>query len=177
MHLPSAAFHGTGPDLASAGSHPLLHPGQPAAATGLFQPGQQPSRGPVDHADLHLWARAGDDDVDRCTWRVLERVGQALLDHPIGGIGDVIRKALGGAVEPAADGEPGCARLGDELADQPDAVDAARLRVMIQQVDQATYLSLGLPGSLPDGVERLGRQGRISRGEPLAWRSLGSPSH
>jgi hypothetical protein len=45
---------------------------------------------------------------------------------------------------------------------------AALLKVMAEQLDQARYLRLGLPGDLTDGIEGLGRLGWISRGQPLA---------
>ena len=121
-------------------------------------------------------ARACDYDVDGRARRVLERIGQALLDHPVGSVGGRVGKPVRRAGEPAAYGQPSRTRPGDELTDQPDAVTAALLRVMVEQLDQAAYLRFGLPCELTDGVEGLGRQGWISRGQPLRRRSPGSPS-
>src|SRR5580698_5193524 len=105
--------------------------------------------------------------VDGRARRVLERIGQAFLDHPVGDVGGRIAQAVRRTGEPAAYGQSRRTCPGDELTDQPDTMTAAVLRAMPGQLDQAAYLRFCLPRELTDGVEGLGRQGRVSHGQPL----------
>jgi hypothetical protein len=103
---------------------------------------------------------------------MLERVGEALLDHPVGSIGSRGSKTVGGTGEAAADGQSRRGRPRHQFADQPHAVGAAVLPGGVEQIEQTAYLRLGLLGHLADRVERLGRQRWVGGGQPLAGACL-----
>ena len=116
------------------------------------------ARAVVAHLDLQLVGPVAEGHVGVAGARVLERVGQALLDDPVGGEVDAPRQRTGSPSTCSCTGRPGAADL---LEQRVEAVEAGLRRelgvvaVAAHRAEQAAHLRERRAAGLLDALERL----------------------
>src|SRR5207237_513221 len=116
----ATACAGPGLELTTVDRNPLAHADEAVSTLVAVSS----AAAVVAHRQLDLPVAVADEHLGVLRARVLERVRESFLDEPVGGEVDAGRKLLRIALDPQVDGEPGLARVLDELVE----VGEARLR-------------------------------------------------
>ena len=129
----------------------------------------------VRDRQLDVAVAVPDDDLGMAGARVLDRVGQPLLDEPVGGEVDARRQRLGRPLDPELDGQPELARVRDQPVQVLEArlgCERGRLLRAPEHADHAPHLGERLAAGLLDDEQGLALLLLVRLEEPPRRRRL-----